>query len=181
MSLQINLVDINSEMTNAWSHFFNDQSNVKVYTGSIFDINSEAIISPGNSFGFMDGGLDLIISKKLGWEIQTELRNRINSYPNAELLVGQAEIIPTNDRIFKHVIAAPTMRIPMNLSKTINVYLASKAIFNIAIENKLKSISISGLGTGTGKLSFELCAKQMHIIIKTVLIQIPNLFCKTLE
>lgn len=41
----------------------------------------------------MDGGLDLAISKKMGWVIQTERRKRINALPMKGLLVGQAETV----------------------------------------------------------------------------------------
>jgi O-acetyl-ADP-ribose deacetylase (regulator of RNase III) len=42
------------------------------------------------------------------------------------------------------------------------VYLASKAIFNLLKkQDKIKTVTISGLGTGVGQLPYDLCAKQM--------------------
>ena len=63
--MTIYLVDINSKITDAWSKVFKGVDSVEVKTQSIFDIHSDAIVSPANSFGFMNGGIDFLISKNL--------------------------------------------------------------------------------------------------------------------
>ena len=30
---------------------------------------ADAIVSPANSFGFMDGGIDMVYSKRFGWQM----------------------------------------------------------------------------------------------------------------
>ncbi|MFK7969859.1 MAG: hypothetical protein AB8F95_05800 [Bacteroidia bacterium] len=49
-----------------------------------------------------------------------------------EILVGQADIIPTDSEVFPYLISAPTMRHPMTIARTPNVYLAFRAILPIS-------------------------------------------------
>ncbi len=41
------------------------------------------------------------------------------------------------------------------------MYLATKAIFKIFKNSNINSLTISGLGTGVGKVTPEICAQQM--------------------
>ena len=53
-----------------------------------------------NSIGYMDGGLDMLISEYFGWHVQDRLQDLIRDKHHGELLVGTAEIVPTdNSRI----------------------------------------------------------------------------------
>lgn len=46
--------------------------------------------------------------------------------------------------------------------ETVNVYLASKAVFYLLKkETRIKTVTISGLGTGVGQVPYDVCAKQM--------------------
>jgi O-acetyl-ADP-ribose deacetylase (regulator of RNase III) len=162
-NLKVNLVYFNNpSLGQAWKHYFEFESSlVNIVEGNIFDIESDAIVSPGNSFGFMDGGLDLQISRRYGWQIQKELQERINTYPLGELLVGQTETIKVSNTF---VICAPTMRVPTseNIPNSVNAYLATKAVLHECLMNpEIESVSFSGLCTGTGRMSPDVCAKQM--------------------
>lgn len=161
------LCDTNQELCKEWILAFKDVEDVAVISGSIFDLKVDALVSPANSFGFMDGGLDYLISENMGWDIEKNLQQKINDEYNGELLVGQACVIPTTHTI-PFVISAPTMRVPMFIDrKSINVYLASKAIFNCVNnwnatnEQQINTVAIPGLGTGTGRVPYDICAKQM--------------------
>jgi len=66
------------------------------------------------------------------------------------------------------MVAAPTMRVPGDVSRTVNAYLAFRAIlleivkFNIAnAGQKIESVVCSGLATGIGEMSPYNCATQM--------------------
>ena len=161
--MKIQLVDRNYEMCEQWKLYFNNCEDVIVYNGGFFDLETECVVSPANSFGFMDGGLDLVISDTLGWQIQRKLQITINEKYDGELLVGQAELIETDNLNIPYCISAPTMRIPLHLTGSVNVYLAAKAIFRILKQNqnKINIVTISGLGTGVGKVPFDVCANQM--------------------
>lgn len=162
--MKIQLIDKNKEMCDQWLQYFDGCEDVTVHCDDFFSLQTDCIVSPANSFGIMNGGLDLVISNKLGWHIQEKLQKQIMDKYNGELLVGQAELIETENNDILYCISAPTMRIPLKISNTVNVYLATKAIFCLLKANpQIKSISISGLGTGVGDVPYGLCAYQMRM------------------
>jgi len=173
------LIDLNPKLTTAWKKVFNDVSNVEVINGSIFDHPSDVIVSPANSFGFMNGGLDFTISKTLGWHIEKNVQEEIRSSFFGELLIGQSLIVETDHGDFPYLISAPTMRTPMTINRTPNVYLAMKALLTLlqnghfkdgsAIKEKVNSIAIPGLGTGIGQVAPLVCARQMRIAWEDVM------------
>lgn len=158
-NMKIYLRDKNKAIVEAWKQEFGNT--VEISCGDIFGINAEAIISPGNSFGRMDGGIDYYYSKYFGWDLQDRLQEKLAKEYSGELPVGQAVIIPTNNKTIKYLIACPTMRVPQDVSKTNNAYLAFKAGLKIALKNNITSVLCPGLGTLTGKITPENCAKQM--------------------
>ena len=159
----IQLIDIKKDMCIEWFKQFKDHENVTIHNDDIFALKTDCVVSPANSFGFMDGGLDLLISKNLGWQIEEQLQVRIKNMSTRELLVGQAELIETGDQHIPFCIVAPTMRVPMIIKDTVNTYLASKAVFILLKNNpQIRTISISGLGTGVGRVPYDVCAKQMY-------------------
>ncbi len=166
-------VDINPKITDAWKKVFEGIDSVEVRNQSIFDLESDAIVSPANSFGFMNGGIDFAISKKLGWHIEKRLQKIIREKYFGELLVGQAAVVETDNPKFPFLISAPTMRNPMTILHTPNVYLAMKAILTLVnygifedktpINKQIKTIAIPGLGTGVGQVPPLISARQMRI------------------
>ena len=60
--MHLNLIDTNSEIIDAWQKVFADVPQITVRHGSIFDHPADALVSPANSFGYMNGGLDFAIS-----------------------------------------------------------------------------------------------------------------------
>jgi O-acetyl-ADP-ribose deacetylase (regulator of RNase III) len=83
----------------------------------------------------MDGGIDLAYSLRFGWSVQERLRQRLRPEHDGELPVGQAIIVPTDHADIPFVISAPTMRIPMDVSTTVNAYLAFRAAIRAAREH----------------------------------------------
>lgn len=151
-----------TELGDAWRNHFKSASDVTITDTNILELSVDAIVSPANSFGFMEGGLDYQISEKLGWHIQSKVQAAIISRPIHELLVGEAIIVPTGSPIIPWLIVAPTMRVPMQIRETVNAYLAMKAILGTAkAHSDIETIAIPGLGTGIGKLEPEIAAKQM--------------------
>ncbi len=171
--MKLILADIHEPLTLAWTKFFSECGNVSVHHGSIFELDCDAIVSPANSFGFMDGGLDLLISRYLGWHVQERLQEIIKTKYHGELLVGQAEIVETSHEKIPYLISAPTMRVPKKIIKTVNAFLATRAILLLvkygkmpdgkAISDIVQTIAIPGLGTGVGELPPSICARQMRM------------------
>jgi O-acetyl-ADP-ribose deacetylase (regulator of RNase III) len=154
-----------ADLGEAWRELFDRTPEVTVTDRDIFDVGADALISPANSFGFMDGGLDYQISERLGWHIQERVQSEIRKRPLRELLVGEAIIVPTDNPRTPWLIAAPTMRVPMRVRESLNAYLAMKAILLAALSHSdaipIRSVAIPGLGTGIGKLSTKTAASQM--------------------
>jgi hypothetical protein len=69
--LTIHLRDISTAVTSAWEAAFADAPEVEVSCGDIFGVKADAIVSPANSFGYMDGGIDLVYSRFFGWELES--------------------------------------------------------------------------------------------------------------
>jgi O-acetyl-ADP-ribose deacetylase (regulator of RNase III) len=158
--MKIQLIDTNTEMCAAWERHFKD-CNITILCEDIFSSNTDCVVSPGNSFGFMDGGIDVVLEQILN--VQSKLQMQINENYNGELLVGQAILVETENIAIPFLIAAPTMRVPMILGDSPNVYLASRALFILLKQNedRFNSVSIPGFGTGVGKMSCDIAARQM--------------------
>ncbi|TXH68483.1 MAG: Appr-1-p processing protein [Thiothrix sp.] len=171
----IKLVAFHLDLFYAWKKQFADCANVEVIDGDILAQEADALVSPANSFGYMDGGLDLKISQQLGWDIEGKVRQKLLDEFYGELPVGHALIVETGVSQFPYLISAPTMRVPMDVSNTANAFLAFKAIlvevqkFNTH-KPRINSLVCSGLGTGEGKMSAEQCARQMREAYDVVLL-----------
>jgi O-acetyl-ADP-ribose deacetylase (regulator of RNase III) len=170
--LEISLVGINTPLIEAWQDSFAGE-NVSIIEGDITLLECDAIVSPANSFGFMDGGLDYAISVRLGWELQERLQKIIKELPEGELLVGRVLIIETFDQKIPYLISAPTMRVPtnFNIPTSVNAYLAMKAILIAAMaDERIHTIAIPGLCAGCGRMLPEIAARQMYIAYKEIVL-----------
>ena len=178
--MKIKLRDIHPKMIEAWKKFFKDDPDVEISWGDIFGEKANAIVSPANSFGFMDGGIDAIYSFR--WpHIQKELQDFLLQNCYGELPVGTAVIISTGEKDIPWLISAPTMRVPMDVIGTVNAFLAFRAVLiqvkahNSLNEEKLhiNSILCPGLGTAVGRMPHDICALQMLFAYKVVMKNTP--------
>src|SRR4051812_43983254 len=56
--LKIILAAVEHDLADAWERHCGELPDVAVHRGSILDLQADAVVSPANSFGFMDGGID---------------------------------------------------------------------------------------------------------------------------
>jgi O-acetyl-ADP-ribose deacetylase (regulator of RNase III) len=112
----------------------------------------------------MDGGIDALYSQRFGWKVQERLQGLTRARHYAELLVGAAQIVPTDDAAFPFIIAAPTMRVPMILRVSVHPFLAARAAILLVrhgvfssgpragqkIADFVETVAFPGLGTGVG-------------------------------
>lgn len=178
-TLHLILADVQPGVVQAWQQLLADKPYVTFHQGSIFDVTCDALVSPANSFGFMDGGIDMAISRFFGWHVQERVQTLIRETYHGELLVGQADIVPTDHASIPYVITAPTMRVPMVLTETVNVYLATRAALllirhgrfpdNTPIRQTIRRVAVPGMGTGVGKVPPAICARQMRQAILEVM------------
>jgi O-acetyl-ADP-ribose deacetylase (regulator of RNase III) len=180
--VKIVLAAIEDELADAWERHCGDLPNVSVHRGSIVELKVDAVVSPANSFGFMDGGIDHLYSDRFGWHVQRDLQELIRSRHQGELLVGTAEIVETGYAYIPFLIAAPTMRVPMILTDSVNPYLAARAVLRLIkhgvvssgalageqVSAVISTVAFPGLGTGVGRVGPNTCARQVRSAIVEV-------------
>ena len=179
--MEIVLTAFDEPLARAWEAHCAGLPGVSVYRGSIFDVACDAVVSPANSYGIMDGGIDALYVDRFGKTVQDRVRQAIWSRRHGELLVGEAEIVETGEPASPYLIAAPTMRVPMVLGEeTVNPYLAMRAVFRLVrhglfaegalagrpVEEAVKRVAFPGMGTGVGRVPAEVCALQMRRAIE---------------
>ena len=191
MPVALTLCDRSPELVQAWRRYFSDESGIKIASQNILTLDVDALAVPANAFGFTDGGVDIAISKEIfDWRLQDRLRAVIDQEHAGELLVGQAMVMPTNSARLRYVVVAPTMRVPADVSDTVNAYLAMRAILR-AVEahnrankgspaNQIRSLALPGLCTGTGKMAPERAAFQMWTAYRSIVLGDLD-WSKTLE
>jgi O-acetyl-ADP-ribose deacetylase (regulator of RNase III) len=182
--MEIILSSLDDDLYEAWQKACGDLKCVTLHRGSILDLECDAVVSPANSFGFMDGGIDMLYSKFFGWQVQEKLQRIIKEQHHGELLVGSAELVPTGYAQIPYLIAAPTMRVPMELNDTVNPYLAARAVllliehgrFRVGplagqpLKEQIKRVAFPGLGTGVGRVPAIICAHQVRAAISEVVL-----------
>lgn len=164
------LIDRSAALVDAWEEVFDGDDRVEVIEGDFFSVDADAMLSPANSFGIMDGGLDLAIRDALGPGVPRRLRRAILDRFHGELPVGAALIVPTEHPRWPHLVSAPTMRIPEPVPFSLNAFLAFRAAL-VAIWNHNKagdgapiaSMVCPGLATGIGRMDPRRCAGQMRV------------------
>ncbi len=167
MSLHLHLCDRNTPLYDAWSAEFSDQPLVTVHLDDFFSVEADILVSGGNSLGFMDAGLELAISLKIGPHLQERLQHLLLRQEDGVLPVGQAVSVPTDDRRWPILILAPTAYVAMDVSGTLHPYLSARAALRHfkAIdrrEPKVWHMLMPGLGTGLGRVTPRACAAQMR-------------------
>ena len=183
--MHIKLCALTEALATAWENYCGDLNFVSIEQGSILEIDCDAVVSPANSFGFMDGGIDAVYKQYFGEAIELAVRRQIYEVHAGELVVGSADIVETQDEHIPFLIAAPTMRVPMVIRNTPNAYLAARATFLLvkhgvftsgqfegeAVENHVETVALPGLGTGVGKISYDVCAKQVREAINHIVLE----------
>lgn len=173
--LRLILCDNALPVVEAWRAYFDGLPNIEIVCDDFANQEADALVAPTNSFGRMDGGLDAEIVGLLGEDVEADAQRAIRERHDGELLVGQAEIVITNHPQFPILICAPTMRVPQNVSKTANAYLAFRAAlravlnFNADHGDVIETLLVPGLGTANGFMPPLRAARQMRAAYENVL------------
>jgi O-acetyl-ADP-ribose deacetylase (regulator of RNase III) len=127
-----------------------------------------AFVSPANSLGFMDGGIDFVLSRVMFPGIEASVKAAYRAAGHVTLLgrpylpIGQAVALPTQVPGVS-LISAPTMWLPQNVRDTRNAYHAMHAILRAArAEGTINHIVLCGLCTGCGMMSPDTALAQMR-------------------
>ena len=166
----LHLCSTNGELVLAWMRYFADGP-WTIEVGNILKHQADAIVSPANSFGRMDGGIDLQYRNFFGTRVEQAVRAAIEKRFGGEIPVGSATIVGTGSQRIPYLVVAPTMRRPRSVAHSENAYKAMRAAivevvrFNQALSEKesvIRRVLIPGLGTGIGGLDPFDAAEQMR-------------------
>ena len=183
--MKINLVfcDIKSNFVKAvkkesrkHSNGLKDMFTVQTFTGDIREIKVNqpctAYVSPANSFGYMDGGIDAVYMEMFEG-IEQKVMNELKVHKLTTALgrhyqpIGSALLVRVSDT--QYLISAPTMWLPENVSKTRNAYWAFRAILHLLYKanrklpkkKRIRTVICPGLCTGCGFMPPKISASQI--------------------
>jgi O-acetyl-ADP-ribose deacetylase (regulator of RNase III) len=115
-----------------------------ISVGNQFSHKKTYYVSPANSLCFMDGGIDLALSRIIFPGIEKTVKQIVNKLGITNLLgrnylpIGSSIIVNQSDDN-KFLIVAPTMLLPQNVANTKNAYYCTQAVlYNILINGKEK-------------------------------------------
>lgn len=160
--VELFLIDINHELVREWEKCFCTFENVNIVCGDILQFAENTIVSPANSYGFMDGGIDRLYTEYFGLQPQTEVQRAIERRDEGYLPVGASVLVETGHHTIPYMISAPTMLTPGAIPPS-NCFFAMSAVLMSAERNSsiVKKVYCPGLGTMTGRLSPDIAAREM--------------------
>jgi O-acetyl-ADP-ribose deacetylase (regulator of RNase III) len=170
--LHLVMVDQNPLVCSAFAMHFEAFENVEVENSRFESLEHyDCMVSPANSFGLMDGGIDAAIIRYFGDELMGRVQERIREDYFGEQPVGTSFIVETGHPKHPYLAHTPTMRIPMAIDKTDHVYLAMWAMLravahhNYGAANPIDIVACPGLGTATGQVAPGEAARQMALAL----------------
>jgi O-acetyl-ADP-ribose deacetylase (regulator of RNase III) len=96
-------------------------------------------VSPANSLGFMDGGIDIVYSRIMFPDIEKSVKSEIkklnilSKLGRPYLPIGRSLIVPT-EKNMTYLVVSPTMHLPHNVQHTNNCYHATMSSLKIINE-----------------------------------------------
>ncbi|KAL1950612.1 hypothetical protein VTO73DRAFT_5736 [Trametes versicolor] len=144
----------------------------------------DCVVSPANTFGIMDGGYDLALSRAFMvdddiWALTNAVQDALRARHRSYLPPGSCTLVPllatlsaANALRCTSVAVVPTMRTPESVAW--HQDLVYECMWNLLTAlwrwnagerpdgaPPIQRVLMSGLGTGNGGIGAETCAKQM--------------------
>lgn len=110
--MRLHFADTNPAVTHALADCFLLHPEVEILCADLVAVAKHCVVSPANSHGFMDGGIDSAYLAYFGPGIQSAVQAAIARRPEGHLPVGAAIAVRTGDVRIPYLIAAPTMETP---------------------------------------------------------------------
>ncbi|HEU5473240.1 MAG TPA: macro domain-containing protein [Actinophytocola sp.] len=166
------LCAVSEPLAEAWDTAADGRPDVRVHRGSVLDVPVDAVVSPANSFGWMRGGVNAVYGQAFP-AVEQHVRSAVLAYHGGELPVGEALIVPTGVPAPEWLIIAPTVRQPGEQlpPDTVHPFLATRAVLRLwrdgtledgdPVRAAVRTIALPGMGTGTGGVSPQTCARQV--------------------
>jgi O-acetyl-ADP-ribose deacetylase (regulator of RNase III) len=138
---------------------------ISVVRGDIFQCkDADCMVTAGNSFGMMDGGIDGSTNYQFGM-IEGRVQRSILEQWRGELPVGAAIVLPTEPTMhlrYRYLCYAPTMRLPQPVLKSLNAYLAMRAaLIACGAKPDIRVIAVPLLCRGVGRMDVEEIVHQI--------------------
>lgn len=169
--MQIYLLDFNEKMVDAWKrHFhpiFDDVAPVEFVQSDFgafmekHESDIDAVVSPANAYGLMDGGYDGALTKYFGKELQLMVQKKIIQQFYGEQPVGTSISIEI-PRHYIWLIHTPTMRTPSAIKDPTIIYQCMRTTLMEAINKNCKSVVIPAFGGSVGRVEPDIIAKMMY-------------------
>ena len=161
--MKIYLLDRNYSIVECWRERFTGVKDVEIVCDDFARFMNthdvECVVSPANSFGLMDGGYDLAISKYFGWDLSKKVQQYIIDNLYGEQPVGTSIIVDINEK--QKLIHTPSMRTPSQIKEPLIIYNCMRTCLMLAKQNNIKSIVIPAFGGECGNVAFSLIAEMM--------------------
>lgn len=174
--MKLILVDPKPNLCSAFEKNFDGLPDVAVVNGYFEDLPVfDCMVSAANSFGLMDGGVDAAIVRFFGVALMQRVQERIIDEYFGEQPVGTSMIVETEHPRHPYIAHTPTMRVPMTIAHTDNVYLAMWALLravqhhNSTGKKRIHIVACPGLGTLTGGVAAAEAARQMALAYRNFL------------
>lgn len=144
-----------------YKNYFDGINEVDIVCGDIFNYPADCIVAAGNSYGFMDGGIDRKINYRLNY-ISELVQQVIYKEHFGELPVGQSIVVPTvGNQQYRYLCYTPMMKVPDNVSDTYNAYLAFRGMLVTTLkDSQINSCVVPMFCTGVGGMSIKKCLHQ---------------------
>lgn len=183
--MKIYLLSINKSSTDAWEKYFRQfptSDDIEIVNDDFANFmdthpDIEAIVSPANAFGLMDGGYDLAITNYFGDGLMKDVQDTIINEWYGEQPVGTSITVPIKNRIIRTqsgatkcalLIHTPTMRTPERITDSRIIYQCMRTTLIEALKQKVESIVIPAFGGQCGKVSSNTVAKMMFLAYKQI-------------
>ncbi|NES17510.1 MAG: phage tail protein [Symploca sp. SIO3E6] len=168
--MKLILVAPNSQLFAAFQKHFSYLPNIEI-VNNYFEWLPEfdCLVSPANSFGMMDGGMDAAIIRFFGHSLMTKVQQYILKEFLGEQPVGTSFIVETGHPKHPFLAHTPTMRVPMSIAGTDIPYVAMWAMllavrrYNQSSDRTIDTVACPGLGTGIGRVPYPEAARQMAL------------------
>ncbi|MBQ9960831.1 MAG: macro domain-containing protein [Firmicutes bacterium] len=169
--MKIFLLDANKKMIEAWQEYFNTAKDVEMvhcYFNEFMETHPEidAVVSPANSFGLMDGGYDAAITEYFGKELMKRVQETIVEKWRGEQPVGISLTVPIDEK--RVLIHTPSMRTPEEIKDPRIIYQCMRTTLIEALNHGAENILIPAFGGRTGKVPYKTIAKMMFLAYEQV-------------
>lgn len=168
--MKLILVAPNPTLADAFRDHFHYLPDVEVVNNTFENVSEyDCLVSPANSFGLMDGGIDAAIIQYFGKALMIRVQDKILAEYLGEQSVGTCLIVETQHPKHPFLAHTPTMRVPMSINGSDIPYVAMWAMLleirrhNLHHKRKIETILCPGLGTGIGKVPYSEAARQMAL------------------